>query len=112
MESRSGVRDLNSLAAISESFDVPSKGQTVRKPTWKWLRAPDSLPPPFVLPSPFPRATRCKAHTHTDLRRGCARSRITSIAGARAHRRVHVHENPRDGLPNAPGWLDWPAEAL
>ena len=32
-----GVRDLNSLAAISESFDVPSKGQTVRKPTWKWL---------------------------------------------------------------------------
>ena len=32
-----GVRDLNSLAAISESCDVASKGQTVRKPTWKWL---------------------------------------------------------------------------
>lgn len=42
-----GVRDLNSLAAISESFDVPSKGRAVRKPTWKWLLSSPVLSFPF-----------------------------------------------------------------
>lgn len=46
-----GVRDLNSLAAISESFDVPSKGRAVRKPTWKWLLVPCRPVAPFCAPT-------------------------------------------------------------
>lgn len=98
-----GVRDLNSLAAISESFDVPSKGRAVRKPTWKWLLVP-SRPVPSCR-SLLLTHRRSKVHTHASQGYDVveAARRITFIPDPRA--RVCVEANRIDSprpLPRDP----------
>ena len=99
-----GVRDLNSLAAISESFDVPSKGRAVRKPTWKWLLVP-SRPVPSCR-SLLLTHRRSKVHTHASQGYDVveAARRITFIPDPRARVCVEADriDSPRP-LPRSRG---------